>query len=464
MLAVFLATSAWPTSREVDAATSASLTSLAAADAEFRKNASPSQTNLAAADPEFRAKLSSPLWKLNSWQEEKKPSAPRRVEGEQSASSMAHAMETAAKEARARQQPHKSSLAEKASWKEAITSPDEASKKQLRNLAEQKELLASELAARTAAEKMQRRRADDLGERLRRAEAAVDEQRKATALAQLGQQQQAQQGQQDQQQQQQQQQQQGQGQGQQTAQQSVAERMTQEMAQQAKVEQWAKQLQQPAPTTAQQPEPAKVAPPVAFAPGVAPRAVVMKGLTPPFSPSPPPPPAATPAAKVEAKKEEAAAPAAPAATPSSTKTPTWPFPLWTPPTWPWPLPKAPPAPPLPKLTPWTPTLPAPWAALRDGLVETWKRPAAAWFPAAPPSRAVNLGSGDEVAAAAKPAAPAAAGGAVTQQGNAWLAPAVARWQYFAGAMALARFEYFRVYLWCASPRSPTHPQLPPPPL
>ena len=35
-----------------------------------------------------------------------------------------------------------------ASWSEAIKSPDEASKKQLRNLAEQKELLASELAAR----------------------------------------------------------------------------------------------------------------------------------------------------------------------------------------------------------------------------------------------------------------------------------------------------------------------------
>ena len=126
MLVVFLASSAWPTGREVDASTSASLTSLAAADAEFRKNASPSQTNLAAADPEFRAKLSSPLWKLNSWQEEKKPSAPRRVEGEQSASSMAHAMETAAKEARARQ---KSPPADKASWKEAIKSPDEASKK-----------------------------------------------------------------------------------------------------------------------------------------------------------------------------------------------------------------------------------------------------------------------------------------------------------------------------------------------
>ena len=41
MLAVFLASSAWPTGREVDASTSASLTSLAAADAEFRKNASP---------------------------------------------------------------------------------------------------------------------------------------------------------------------------------------------------------------------------------------------------------------------------------------------------------------------------------------------------------------------------------------------------------------------------------------
>ena len=58
----------------------------------------------------------------------------------------------------------------------------------------------------------------------------------------------------------------------------------------------------------------------------------------------------------------------------------------------------------------------------------------------------------------------AAGGAVTQQGNTWLAPAVARWQYFAGAMALARFEYFRVYLWCASPTSPIHPpHLPRPP-
>ena len=70
----------------------------------------------------------------------------------------------------------------------------------------------------------------------------------------------------------------------------------------------------------------------------------------------------------------------------------------------------------------------------------------------------HIGSGDDVKAAAAPSAPAAAGGAVTQQGNAWLAPAVARWQYFAGAMALARFEYFRVYLWCASP--PPRPSIP----
>ena len=39
MLAVFLASSAWPTGREVDASTSASLTSLAAADAEFDEKA-----------------------------------------------------------------------------------------------------------------------------------------------------------------------------------------------------------------------------------------------------------------------------------------------------------------------------------------------------------------------------------------------------------------------------------------